>query len=87
MRCSLEQQVVRHNTQTTRDVVFISCILLLGVGDNKHSQLTLSTCIVSDSIKRFELLDEPEIIPSNSCMPDFYFSFFVVFVFLIGHNP
>lgn len=67
----LRTESLRHNTETTRDVGFFSCILLLGVGDNKHSQLTLSTCIVSDSIKRFELLDEPEIIPSHLCKPDF----------------
>lgn len=48
-----------------------------GRGVNKHSQLTLSTCIVSDGIKRFELLDGPEIIHSFSRVSDFSFLFFL----------
>lgn len=59
---------LRHNTETTRDVVVAFFVVMFSTfrgGGNKHSQLTLSTCIVSDSITRLE----PEIIPSFSCMP------------------
>lgn len=41
---------LHHNTKTTGDV-----FVFYFKGDNKHLQLTLSTCIVSDSIKRFDV--------------------------------
>lgn len=43
---------LRHNTETPGSSVF----LLLLRANYKHLQLTLSTCIVSDSVKRFDVL-------------------------------